>query len=495
MNTAMNISAVSLAETYLKAGSLPKLPAGHFIDGKPDKASATLLQSFDAGLGQAFAEFASGDAGDVEKAVNAACQVQESWGATTVEARADLLQRISARIIQDQEWLAFVEALDSGKTLGEARSDVHSAAKYFQYYAAMARTLEGRSIPLGSEHMAWTMRNPVGVTAHIVPWNYPTSTFARSVAPALAAGCTVVAKPAETTPFTALLLAQIIHDCGAPSGVINVVTGLGSTAGAALVRHPKVRHVTFTGSVGTGVHVAQAAAPHIASLTLELGGKSPLVALSDCDLELAVDGALWAIYSNAGQVCSAGSRLVIERSIHQPFMERLILKTKALKVGHGLSAVDVGAINSELQLSRIDDHVKRATQRGRKVALGGHVIDGPGWFYAPTIVDNLPSNDPCVQEEIFGPVLAVQVVDDDAQALAAANATEFGLYAGIYSKDLTRSMKLARDIRAGQVTINDYWAGGVSVPFGGSGQSGYGRERGQEGIQAYLQTKAVVVKI
>lgn len=496
MSSTPSRTAKELADAYLQQAQLPPLPSGHFIDGQVCvPQSGSYIPSWDAGLGRAFADFAAGDEGDIERAVLAANSAQVRWGATAPAARADILQRVATRILEQQESLSFVEALDSGKTLAEARGDVQSAARYFNYYAAMARTLEGRSLPLGESHIGWTIREPAGVTAHIIPWNFPTSTFARSVAPALAAGCTVVAKPAETTPFTALLMAQIISDCGAPPGVANVVTGLGSAAGAALSGHRLVRHITFTGSVPTGVKVASAAAPNIASLTLELGGKSPLVALSDCDIEATAEGARWAIFANAGQICSAGARLVVQRSVHQAILDRLLAKVQALRIGHGLGGAELGAVNSELQLSRIDAHVAGARHRGRQVLCGGRPLDGPGWFYPPTIIDDLPSDDACVQHEIFGPVLSVQIVDSDEEALAAANCTEFGLYAGIYSRDISRALRTAQGIRAGQVTINDYWAGGVSVPFGGNGRSGYGRERGQEGMEAYLSSKAVVVRV
>jgi len=303
--------------------------------------------------------------------------------------------------------------------------------------------------------MAWSLREPVGITAHVIPWNYPTSTFVRSIAPALAAGCTVVAKPAETTPFTALLIGQLLLDAGLPAGVVNVVTGLGTAAGAALVAHPVVRHVTFTGSAPTGIRVALAAAPNITSLTLELGGKSPLIALSDCDVEAASDGALWAIYSNAGQVCSAGSRLIVHRSIHAQLLERLVAKTRALRVGHGLCGPDVGAINSAQQLARIAACVADACKRGRQVLVGGQEgandVRDTGWFYSPTILDDLPADDACVREEIFGPVLAVQVAEDDNHALTLANGTDYALVAGIYSRDIGRALRMARDVDAGQV--------------------------------------------
>ena len=496
MSAIPSHTARELADAYIQRSQLPPLPSGHFIDGQVcAPQSGNHMPSWDAGLGRPFADFAAGDMDDVDRAVLAANNAQSRWGSTAPSARADILQRIAARILEQQEFLSFVEALDSGKTLSEARGDVLSAARYFNYYAAMARTLEGRSLPLGENHIGWTVREPVGVTAHIIPWNFPTSTFARSVAPALAAGCTVVAKPAETTPFTALLLARIISDCGVPPGVANVVTGLGSEAGAALSGHRMVRHITFTGSVPTGVKVASAAAPNIASLTLELGGKSPLVALSDCDIEATAEGARWAIFANAGQICSAGSRLVVQRGVHQAILDRLLAKVQALRIGHGLDGADLGAVNSELQLSRIGAHVAGARRRGRQILCGGEALDRPGWFYPPTIIDDLPADDGCVQHEIFGPVLAVQIVDSDEEALEAANCTEFGLYAGIYSRDISRALRMAQGVRAGQVTVNDYWAGGVSVPFGGNGRSGYGRERGQEGMEAYMSSKAVVVRV
>ncbi|MBU3738950.1 MAG: aldehyde dehydrogenase family protein [Rhodoferax sp.] len=496
----LNASAESLAAAYLADGSLPPLPQGHWIDGAEcPAASGATLESLDPGLARPLAEFAAGDAEDVDRACQAAARGLAVWRRSAPGARAQVLRAMATLLRQRVGWLAVVDSLDSGKTLAEAQGDVISSARLFEYYAGHAETLEGASIPIGPDHMSWTLREPVGVTAHVIPWNYPTSTFARGIAPALAAGCSVVAKPAETSPFTALLMARWLVEAGLPPGVVNVVTGLGSTAGAALVAHPLVRHVTFTGSVPTGVRVAQAAAPQIASLTLELGGKSPLVALSDCDVEAAAEGALWAIYSNAGQVCSAGSRLVVQRAVHEPLLAALLRRTRALRVGHGLRNPDMGAIHSAQQLHRIAAMVDGARARGREVLAGGSMgadeAADTGWFYRPTILDDLPPDDPCVREEIFGPVLAVQVVDDDAQALAAANGTDYALMAGIYSRDIGRALRLARDIDAGQVTVNDYWAGGVQVPFGGNRHSGYGREKGSEGLSAYLVTKAITARI
>ncbi|ASP37310.1 aldehyde dehydrogenase [Bacterioplanes sanyensis] len=476
------------------------LPDQHFIDGQfVTSHSQEYLTSYDPGSGDVLGRFAAGNADDIEQAVQSSQQAFATWRHTAPAQRASILLKAAQLLRQREQLIATVECLDSGKTLSEARGDVQGSARLLEYYAGAADKLDGRSVPLGPEQMAWTVREPVGVTAHIIPWNYPTSTFIRGVAPALAAGCTVIAKPAETTPFTALLLAQLFSEAGLPAGVVNVVTGLGSDAGAPLVSHPGVQHVTFTGSVDTGVHVMQSAAPNITRLTLELGGKSPLIALDDCDLDAAAEGVRWAIFSNAGQICSAGSRLIVSRRIHQALLARVVELAQSIKLGHPMTNPDMGAINSELHLQRIEQHVEAARQRGCNIVCGGQItsdpVSGRGWFYQPTVVDQLSMDDPLVQQEVFGPVLAVQVVDSDEEALAAANATEFGLVSGVYSRDIQRALRLARDIDAGQVTINDYWAGGVELPFGGSRKSGFGKEKGWEGLDAYTKTKSIAVKL
>ncbi len=495
----MTLDAQLLIKAYFAEGTLPGLPDGHFIGGRiVANSDGDWLESYDPGNGQAFARFGAGKGEDVSRAVEAAQQGLAVWRDTPPATRCQVLNRAAALIRERSDYLAVVEAVDSGKTLAEARGDVRSCIRLFEYYAGIADKLEGRSIPLGPGLTSWTEREPVGITAQIIPWNYPSSTFVRGVAPALAAGCAVVAKPAETTPFTALLLAQWLHEAGVPAGAVNVVTGLGHDAGAPLVCHPSIAHVTFTGSVATGVGVMQAVAPNVTQLTLELGGKSPLVALADCDVDKAVDGALWAIFSNAGQICSAGSRLVVERSIHAEMMDKLVARTRTLKLGHGLKDPDVGAINSRQHLDRIARHVEAARGRGCSILTGGNATHDPasnsGWFFEPTIIDDLAPADPAIQQEIFGPVLSVQVVEGEEEALAMANATEFGLVAGIYTSDIGKALRLARKIDAGQVTINDYWAGGIEVPFGGNRKSGFGREKGIEGIDAYVRTKAITIR-
>jgi aldehyde dehydrogenase (NAD+) len=490
-----------LAARALAAGGLDGLPDRHFIDGGWQSArSGRTLATLDPGTGRPFAEVAAGDAADVDDAVTAAERaLAGAWRDLKPAERGRILARTAERLRADADRLAVVESLDVGKPVGEALGDVLGAARAFEYYAGACDKLEGVSIPLGRDHVAFTVHEPVGVTAHIVPWNYPISTTARSLAPALAAGCTAVVKPAEQTPLTALLLAAHLTAAGLPDGVVNVVTGTGAEAGAPLVAHPAVRHVTFTGSVATGRRVMAAAAENVTRVTLELGGKSPVIILADCDMEAALAGVLGAIFENAGQICSAGSRLVIERRIHAAFLERLVAGARALTLGHGLRDPQVGPLNSAAHRDKVAAYVAGARARGVTVAAGGNATVDPetglGWFFEPTILDDVGPQDPVVQEEIFGPVLAVEVVDDAAAALAAANGTAFGLVAGIYTRDVSAALRLARDVDAGQIYVNEYFAGGIEVPFGGNRLSGFGREKGLEGLAGYCRTKSVVARI
>jgi len=489
-----------LVGEYFQTGTLEGLPTGHFIDGRwVESVDGGRMETVDPGSGRAFGSVAAGAAADVDRAVEAARRGFERWRRVRPAERGQVLARAAGLIREQADRLAVIEALDSGKTLAEAKGDVAGAARTFEYYGGAADKIQGDSIPLGPGYLALTLQEPLGVVAQIIPWNYPISTFARGVAPALAAGCAVIAKPAETTPLTALLLGELLAQAGMPTGACNVVAGAGPAAGAPLAAHPGVDHVTFTGSPATGTAVMQAAAGHFASVTLELGGKSPLIALADCDVEAAAAGAVSAIYENAGQICSAGSRLVVERPVHGALVARIAAKAVALKVGHGLKGNDMGAINSERQLERILGFLDGAARRGRRIVTGGHQLSdaatGAGWFVAPTIIDDLPADDPCVQEEIFGPVLAVQVVDSAEAALEAANGTRYGLMAGLYTRNIEKALALCTGLRSGQVTINEYWAGGVEIPFGGTGRSGFGREKGLEALRSYCGIKSVVAKV
>lgn len=483
------------------SGTLTGLPDRHLINGAfvPSQNGAR-METLDPGTGLAFARFAAGGAADVDAAVaSAQAALAGPWRTLTPSQRGQLLHRVAGLLHANADRLAVTETLDSGKRLSEARGDVTSAAATFAYYAGACDKHQGDSIPLGEDYLAYTVHEPVGVTAHIIPWNYPLSSAARGIAPALAAGCTVVAKPAEQTPLTALMLARLCIEAGIPPGVCNVVTGTGAQAGAALVRHPGVHHISFTGSVATGIDVMQGAAPNITRLVLELGGKSPVVVLADCDIDKAVDNVLGGIFENAGQICSAGSRLVIDRGIHADFVERLVTRARALTLGHGLCDAGMGAVNSEVHLEKIAGYVDRARARGVTVHCGGRraadPLTGQGWFYEPTILDGLTPDDEAVQQEIFGPVLCVQVFDDIDEAVALANGTDFGLVAGIFTRDFSVAHRLASRIDAGQIYINEYFAGGVSVPFGGNKRSGFGREKGLEALRSYSKLKSVTARI
>lgn len=477
------------------------LPNKMVIGGeRVEAARGGRFATLDPATGVAFAEVPAGGPEDVDRAVAAAKKALKGpWFKTTPAERGRILTRTAALIRRDKEKLARIETLDCGKPLRESMGDIETAAGYFEYYAGIADKLQGDTIPLGPDFISFTLHEPVGVTAHIIPWNYPLVTTARGIAPALAAGNTAVVKPAEQTPLTAILLADLLAEAGLPAGVYNVVTGFGPDAGAPLTQHPDVAHVTFTGSVPTGKAVMKAAADHVASVTLELGGKSPVVVLADADLDAAVEGTLKAIYTNAGQVCSAGSRLVVERRLHNAMMERLVARAEKLVLGHGLDDAPLGPLVSDEQLKRVSGFVAEARKRGVTVATGGKPasvagLEG-GYFFAPTIFDNVKPTDEVAQEEIFGPVLTVQVVDTPEEAVAIGNSTRYGLVAGIYTADIGKALRFARDIDAGQVFINQYFAGGVSTPFGGVKNSGFGREKGLAALTSYFRVKCVTAKI
>lgn len=477
------------------------LPRGMFIGGNFVEAlKRQRLETMDPATGLAFADFPAAGVEDVDRAVAGSRKAFRSrWRLALPVERARILARCASLIRRDAEQLATIETLDSGKPITESRRDIETAAAYFEYYAGIADKLQGDTIPLGPDYVSMTLHEPIGVTAHIIPWNFPLVTTARGVAPALAAGNTAVVKPAAQTPLTAMALGPLLKEAGLPDDVYNVVTGRGSEIGNALTNHPQVDHVTFTGSVPTGIEVMKSAAERVTSVTLELGGKSPVVVLADADLDSAVEGTLKAIYTNAGQVCSAGSRLIIERSVHASVMEKLVERTAALTIGHGLDAPMMGPLVSASHRGVVARYVDAARSRGVAVATGGHSVrvagcEG-GYFYAPTILDAVAGNDAAVQEEIFGPVLCVQLVDSPEEAIEVANDTPFGLCAGIYTRDITRAMRFARDVEAGQVFINQYFAGGVATPFGGTKLSGFGREKGLAALASYFQVKCVTARI
>lgn len=481
-----------------QAGALPDYI---YIDGeRVTDNSLDTIENFDPGSGARLGSVLAGDAQSINSAVEAAQKALHGpWADITPTQRGHLLWQVGERVRAEKEILALVETLDTGKPLKDAQACVDRTADYFCYYAGIVDKLEGTSVPLGKNKICFTEPVPIGVTGHIIPWNVPINMVARGLAPALACGNTAVLKPAEDTPLTALMMVELMEAVGIPKGVVNVVTGYGNIAGQALAEHAEVRHVTFTGSLQTGKSVMTAAAQHIASVTLELGGKSPHVILADADLERAVPDILKAVFSNSGQICSAGTRLLVASSIRDDLLERLVAASEKLKLGHGLDNPDLGPLISKRQLQTVSGFTERALQRGIKFATGGKPVTVAnfenGHFFAPSIAADVPVDDELATDEVFGPVLSLIPIENLDQAIQIGNDTDYGLAAGIHTRDISKALKYARAIEAGQVYINGYHASGDTVPFGGMKQSGVGREKGLAALDAYCETKSITITL
>lgn len=474
---------------------------GCFINGVWATASSgEYIEVLDPATGRPMAEIARGLDTDVNAAVQAARQALPAWANCLPVERARVLAAIANRIWQEQEHLAKLESQDTGKPLQQAQADAVAAGRFFEYYAGIADKIQGASIPMGPEYFDFTVREPLGVTAQIVPWNYPLQIACRGLAPALATGNTVVMKPAELACLSVLEIARICHEEGLPPGVLNIVTGLGHEAGAALAAHPDVNLVVFTGSVQTGRTVMRAAAENIVPVLLELGGKSPNIVLPDADVESVAPFLLKAAFPHAGQTCSAGTRILVHRSLHAQLVAKLGTLLQQLKVGPGLQSPDIGALVSQNQRHKVQEYIDIAAQEGATVIQGGQLIDGTdmagGSFVMPTLLDNVKVGMRVHQEEIFGPVLSIVPFDSVDQAIEIANATEFGLVAGVWGKDVSVTHRIAQRVQAGQVFVNCYGAGGgVEIPFGGYRKSGFGREKGLDALMSYTQVKNVCVRI
>lgn len=453
-------------------------------------------EMIDPATAQGYGVVADASQAQVDQAVALARQALPVWSATLPGARARILFRLADLIEARLDDLAAVEAVNVGKPLSQARRDAGRAADYFRFYAGCCDKLNGETIPLGPDQTALTVPEPIGVTAHIIPWNYPLSTLARGVAPALAVGATVVAKPSELTPLSAVMVAQLASKAGLPGGAFSVVTGAGDI-GAALTGHPDIDQVTFTGSTATGRRVMQAASAPVAGVSLELGGKSPVIVLGDAELEDAAEGVLRGIFFNAGQVCAAGSRLICTRDIHDALIARVAEKAKAMNMGHPLDDPALGPLASKEQFDRVQGYVERARSAGLEPVLGGSPVapvDCPdGYFYPPTIFTDVPPDAEIARDEVFGPVLTTFLCEDAEQALTLANSSEFGLVAGVYTSDSTTALRLARQLQAGQVFVNGFLKAGDTVPFGGVKHSGIGREKGLAGLATYVAAKSIIL--
>jgi aldehyde dehydrogenase (NAD+) len=475
---------------------------GLIIDGQRVAASdGGTFEVNDPSTGELLATVAKATRADIRRAVQSAHAAlgSKAWGQMLPAERGRIMTRIAQALRDRAEELATLESRDNGKPMAQARTDVQVAARYFEFFAGIADKIMGHTIPIGAGFLDFTVREPIGVSAHIVPWNYPIQIGARGVAPALAAGCTVVLKPSSEAPMTALRLGEIGLACGVPPGVLNIVTGTGSVAGAALASHPDINQLTFTGSVEVGVGVAKMAAENVVPVVMELGGKSPNIVFADADMDLTVQGVSTAIFQNAGQTCSAGSRLLVERKAHDALMERLVARAKGMRIGPGVSDPDMGPIISKRQLETIEGYVKVGKDEGAEVAAGGSRPSdaslGRGYYFQPTLLDKVLPGMRIAQEEIFGPVLAIMTFDDVDEAIAIANRTQYGLVAGVWTRDINKALAVSSRIKSGQVFVNTYGAGGgVELPFGGYKKSGYGREKGLESLASYTQVKNVCIK-
>jgi aldehyde dehydrogenase (NAD+) len=472
------------------------------IDGsRTDAADRGTFDVYDPSSGGVLATVAKATKTDVDRAVRAAGAALDSkaWGGAAPAERGRIMIRIAQALRERAEDLATLESRDNGKPLRQARADVQVAARYFEFFAGVADKIMGNTIPLGPGYLDYTVREPIGVSAQIIPWNYPIQIGARGVAPALAAGCTVVLKPAEDAPMTALRLGEIALECGLPPGVLNVLPGVGPEAGAALASHPGINQLTFTGSVDVGIAVAKMAADNVVPVVMELGGKSPNIVFADADLDTTAQGVANAIFQNAGQTCSAGSRLLVQREAHDELLARLRQRAGSMRVGPGVSDPDMGPIISKKQLETVEGYVRIGEGEGARVAAGGSrptdASLGNGFFLEPTLLDGVSPGMRVAEEEIFGPVLAIITFDGIEEAIEIANRSQYGLVAGIWTRDINKAMTIASRIKTGQVYINTYGAGGgVELPFGGYKKSGYGREKGLESLASYTQVKNVCVR-
>jgi len=476
--------------------------AGLIIAGQQRQAkSGATFESIDPSTGRPLAVVAQAQAEDVDDAVAAAREAFDAgpWTSLKPAERARLLWKVAQLVRRDADDLATLESRDNGKPLRQSRTDVEVAARYFEFYAGVADKLMGHTIPLGPGFLDYTVREPIGVSGQIVPWNYPIQIGARGAAPALAAGCCVVMKPSSEAPLTALALARLGMEAGLPPGVLNVVPGRGGEAGERLASHPAIDQLTFTGSVPTGIHVMKLAADHVCPVVMELGGKSPNVVFADADLELTIPGVANAIFQNAGQTCSAGSRLLVERAVHDEVVDLLSHTARSMQLGPGVDDPDMGPVISKTQFEKILDYVETGRREGARVASGGRQAVDPalraGYFVEPTLLDGVRPGMRVHDEEIFGPVLAITPFDGLDEVIRLANQTEYGLIAGVWTRDINKAMHLAGAIKSGQIYVNTYGAGGgVELPFGGYKKSGFGREKGLESLNSYLQTKNVCIK-
>jgi betaine-aldehyde dehydrogenase len=467
---------------------------GQFVDA----AGGATFPVYDPATETVLATCPAGTAADVDRAVQAAkAAFYGGWRDTSAQDRGRVLFRLAERVRARRSELAELETRNSGKPIVESEFDMDDTATTFEYYGGLATKIHGDVIPVPTQAVSLALREPVGVAGQIIPWNYPLTMAAWKIAPALAAGCTVVLKPAEQTPLSVLALAEDFLAVGVPAGVINIVTGDGPGAGAPLVAHPDVRKIAFTGSAAVGKAIMRSAADTLKRVSLELGGKSPNIFFADADFESAIDGALFGVFVNQGEVCSAGSRVLVQRDIYKKFVEAAAAKAKTIKVGNGLDrATKMGPLVSAEQRDRVRDYLAIGAREAKTAAGGGVPKDhATGWYVEPTIFYDVDNSARIAQEEIFGPVMSVIPFRDEADAIAIANATEYGLAAAVWTRDIFKAFRVVKSLEAGIVWVNHMQPTMVEAPWGGYKASGFGRELGRWGVDEYLETKQVYINL
>lgn len=469
---------------------------GHLIGNEWHASPSRLLPVSAPATGRPLAWLAAGGAQEIDAAVAAArSALTGEWGRLTATERGRLMTKFAQKVLDNVERLAWIEAHDTGKPISTARNDMRAVARYFEFYGAAADKIHGEVIPYLEGYNVTVVREPLGVTAHITPWNYPAQMFGRTLAPALAMGNATVLKPAEEACLVCLELGQLAVESGFPAGALNIVTGLGEAAGAALTRHPDINFVSFTGSPEVGRLVQEAAAIHHVPVVLELGGKSPQIVFDDADLELAATTVCKAITQNTGQTCSAGSRVLVQRTVFDRFMGMVAERFAKLRIGEPGEDADLGPVINATQQGRVLQFIENAARDGLPLVAQARVPErlDEGCFVPPTVFGPVPADNALVCQEVFGPVLAAQVFDTEEEAVALANGTEFGLVAGVWTRDGARQQRMARRVVSGQVFINCYGAGGgVELPFGGTKRSGHGREKGLVALEELSTTKTIV---
>jgi aldehyde dehydrogenase (NAD+)/betaine-aldehyde dehydrogenase len=469
---------------------------GLFINGESaEPASGELRDLAEPATGAALAQVAMANEQDVDRAVDAARgALNGDWGKTPPNERSRLLHALADALVANRKELAELEARNVGKAISSVKAELAQAIENFRFYASAIATIAGRSNPIGGSLLFYSLKEPVGVCGQIVPWNYPLMMTTWKLAPALAAGCTIVLKPDSATPLSALRMAELASEVGFPPGTINVVPGPGPVVGAHLVRHPGVEKIAFTGSTATGGEIMRLASDGIKRLILELGGKSPNLVFADAELDDAVPSSVWSIYYSAGQSCEARSRVLVERPLYDDFVAKFSELASGLKVGDPLDPeTQVGSLISNEHRDRVHGYVETGREEGAEVAAGGEVPEGDGAFYPPTVLAQVDNSMKVAQEEIFGPVVTVIPFEDEKDAIRVANESRYGLMATVWTGDPARGHRLARRIKAGTVGINMPYTAFPGIPFGGYKQSGFGRELGLETLELYLETKSVIV--